>query len=135
VTLDRRAIGGPHALEKAAPGCGEGDHLAATVLLAGLALDIARRLQPIDQARDVVLGNQHPAFDLQRAQRHSGAAQLEQDVVPAKGRKTRLLEIGFDRAQHMTAGAHEANPCRDGGVGRMVGHDSVFRSSMHLHQG
>jgi len=67
VALDRRGIGGPHPREQPAAGAGDAQHLPAPILRRRLAAQVARRLQPVRQARDAVLRQQHAPLE------HEGA--------------------------------------------------------------
>ena len=62
------AIDGPHAfLQVEASVCGV-DALAAAVVFIGFAADVAGFLKSVEQARDIVLGEQEAVFELHWAE-------------------------------------------------------------------
>ena len=114
--LNGCAVCWPHGLEQGATRVGQRHQLPAAIHFAVFTLNVTCLLQPVDQARHVVLGDEEPRLDLNRAQaRTVRAAQFKQHVIPSERRKARRLQVGFNRAKDLLLRAHKTRPGKDHG--------------------
>ena len=95
--FDGRAIDRPYALAQGPAGAGDADDPAAAVVGAGLDHNQPPGLEPGEQPRHVVLGEQQARGQFERPQGgRRRPLQLQQCVVPRQGRQARRLEFSLD---------------------------------------
>ena len=114
VALDRGGVGRPHALAKRPPGVGDRHMLAAPVVRAADALDEARLVEAVDEARGRVLRQEHVPLELEWPQpAFRRPSELEQRIIPGERREARGLQLGLDGIEQRARDAHEPRPGLD----------------------
>lgn len=82
--LNGGAIDRPHPPSHAHAGSRDRNHLAAAIIGVRAPLHVSGLFQAVDQAREIILRQQHRTFELERPQAAAGTLEFKQRIVPSR---------------------------------------------------